>query len=296
MHAAKRSGTSVSALFDGLRRDVDHALGQILPSAEEEPREVHAAMRYAVLSGGHRWRPILLLQTGRMYGADLERLMSAAVGVEFGHCASIILDDMSCMDDAPMRRGKQACHAVYGDATTLLASLKLTMLALDHFASYGSDMGLDALARRTICEMIDGQNRDLRSDVSVAGNGAQQQELLRQIQGRKTGAMFRLAVLGGARIGEAPPGDLAILSRFADALALAYQAFDDVRDADGTAEGEGKSAHRDGNKVTAVSVFGLDGGRRRGVRLWRHACEELARLPGEVRPLQDTAGLICGVK
>ena len=285
---APTRGSSVPAL----RKLVNEALDRTLPSPEQEPRDVQAAMRHAVLGGGHRWRPILLLQSGAVYGCEHEKLMPAAVAVELLHGASVILDDLPCMDAASTRRGKPACHVAFGEAPTVLASHKLVMLALDLLEKYGPRVPLAAMARKAVCGMVAGQSADLRSS-PMARSCPDAVDLLVRNHVAKTGTLFRFAVRAGALLAEAPTNDLDALDAFACDVALAYQYLDDVSDADGTALEQGKPAGLDVGRLSAVSVYGLEGARNQARTLMERAVEHLESIRTPTRALREIAAIVC---
>jgi geranylgeranyl pyrophosphate synthase len=270
---------------------VNASLGGLLACSSRQPDRVFEATQYAVLGGGHRWRPVLLLQTGMIHGRQQSELVAAASAIEFLHCAGIILDDMPCMDNAPVRRGKPACHVVFGEATTVLASLHLTMLALSILDAYPAPLQLAAMARETVCQMITGEAADLHA-YNGTGSSAPAEQSLAETYAAKTGALFRLAVGVGACIGGASAEEREVLDAFAHDLGLAYQFLDDVSDADGTAEAHGKPAGQDRGKLSAVTIYGLQQARREAAARLKQACERLRGLP-RAEGLMSTAAMVC---
>ena len=262
-------------------------------SHDDEPaKAVHRAARYTVLAKAHRWRPILLMQTGLIYGQSIGQLQRAAVAVELLHGASIILDDMPCMDDAVERRGQPTCHKAHGEATASMASTYLTTLAFRLLDGYPRGSRIPELAASTIFEMIGGQEDDLRPATEIPERD--REELLVSKTARKTGSLFKLAVRTGAVLGKAPRKERLALTEFAHYLALSYQFLDDLSDADGTASAQGKPAHQDAaqGRMTAVTVYGPDETLRLARMFLDTALDKVAGIPDSAA-LHVVARMIC---
>ena len=247
------------------RRQVEDMLERLLPSERDELfAGVIDAMRYSLLGGGKRIRPILLLEFCRLCGGDPNKALPWACALEMIHSYSLIHDDLPCMDDDDMRRGRASCHKVYGEATALLAGDALLTLAFetccspDHAAAVGADRALRAaweLARAAgAYGMVGGQQIDLSSE----GRGISL-DVLQKMDECKTGALIRTAARMGCILGGGSGEQLRAADEYALSLGLAFQIVDDVLDVTGTPETLGKPVHSDleRDKATYVSLLGL---------------------------------------
>ena len=271
----------------------------LLPPASREPRRLHAAMRYAVLDGGKRIRPMLVYAAGEFAGAGAEALDRVALAVEFVHVYSLVHDDLPCMDDDVLRRGKPTVHVAYDEATAMLTGDALQAEAFAVLA----DAPLPAEARAGLMRelahalgtagMCGGQAIDLAAVGRSLGVGE-----LETMHRMKTGALLRASVLMGARAGTAEPAALAALERYAAAIGLAFQIVDDVLDVEASSEQLGKTAGKDRmqNKPTYVTVLGLAAAKAWAERLREAAHQALHALDPAVVPraqrLHELADLI----
>ena len=216
-----------------LRDLVERSLAELLPDAGAPPHRLHAAMRYAVLTPGKRIRPLIALLAASHLGCPVAAAMPAACALELVHAASLVLDDLPCMDDAATRRGQPSVHVRYGEAVAVLTGVALLNEA---FAVISRAEGLcDAvrtemagLLARTVGTngLVGGQERDLR------GSPEPSISLMTQLHHEKTGVLFVAAAEMGALAASAPPGQVNALRAFAMELGLAFQALDDLADAD----------------------------------------------------------------
>ena len=242
---------------------MERALSRLLPGIHVAPARLHEAMRYAVLGGGKRVRPLLCFAAGEVTGAVPERLEIAASAVELMHAYSLVHDDLPCMDDDVLRRGRPTVHVEYDEATALLVGDALHTLAFQLLAEQrlADDPGeqLDMVKLLAIAAgsrgMVGGQSIDLAS----TGRTLTLPEL-EFMHIHKTGALIRAAVLIGAACGTtlgAPAR--AGLDRYAKAVGLAFQVVDDVLDAEASTATLGKTAGKDSRqgKPTYVSVLGV---------------------------------------
>ena len=255
-------------------------LDRLLPRAETPPQRLHQAMRYAMLGGGKRVRPLLCHATGEMFDATPAALDAAACAVELIHGYSLVHDDLPCVDNDVLRRGKPTCHVAFGEATALLAGDALQSLAFHALC----DAGLQTAAMRLLADaagslgMAGGQGLDL--DAVGQSLSLQALETMHRL---KTGALIRAAVLLGAFCGKpgakADDEDIASLSRFAATIGLLFQVVDDILDAEASTATLGKTAGKDAkdNKPTYVSLLGLDAARTKAAELGRQAHAGLAR-------------------
>jgi geranylgeranyl pyrophosphate synthase len=236
------------------------ALDKLVPAEDVPPEAVHRAMRYTLLAPSKRVRGALALMAADVCGLE-DRALGVAAVAELIHAASLILDDLPCMDDAPMRRGQPSCHVLFGEATALLASFALLDLAYrslprayeDHLAArlvtlFSESVGTSGL--------IGGQADDL-----LATDQAVTFERLERIHRLKTGVLFSAAATGGALAAGATPPQVHALAAYAKNLGLAFQIVDDLLDVEGDPAETGKALRRDLKKTTFVSFSGVRGAR-----------------------------------
>ncbi len=289
--------------FDGwMRRRAlrcEAALERLLPPADTVPAVLHEAMRYAVLGGGKRVRPLLVYAAGEVAGAPDAALDAAALAVELIHAYSLVHDDLPCMDDDALRRGKPTVHVAYGEANAMLVGDALQALAFEALAGAAAagapaagvvSMTADLARAAGSLGMAGGQAIDL----AAVGRRLTRDEL-EGMHRRKTGAMLRVSVRLGALCGAGlPDGALDALMRYGDAMGLAFQVVDDVLDVEGDAATLGKTAGKDSanDKPTYVSLLGLEASKRLAASLLDEACTALAPLGPGARRLRELAQLI----
>ena len=231
------------------------ALERALPAASTAPATLHDAMRYAALGGGKRIRPLLCHAAGEMFGGAAERLDVPACAVELIHVYSLVHDDLPCMDDDDLRRGKPTCHVEYGEATALLVGDALQALAFQVLAEGGTAAMVTLLAQAAGSRgMAGGQAVDL----AAVGHLLSLEEL-EFMHIHKTGALIRAAVLLGARMAGADDDDERRLAHFAHRAGLLFQVVDDILDTEASTATLGKTAGKDAvqNKPTYVSLLGV---------------------------------------
>lgn len=275
---------------------IEAFLEQVLPAQRIVPGRLHSAMRYAVLGAGKRVRPLLAFAAGELTGADVERVTIAGAAVELIHAYSLVHDDLPCMDDDVLRRGKPTCHVEYDEPTALLVGDALQSLAFQLIGEYR--LADDANAQLEMVKLLanasgsrgmaGGQAIDLES----VGRQLSAPELeLMHIH--KTGALIRSAALLGARCGaELGSEPLAHLDTFAKLVGLAFQVVDDVLDAEAPTATLGKTAGKDAqqNKPTYVSALGVSESRRFAEELRHdalHALEGFGERALRLRQLAD---------
>jgi len=274
----------------------ERAAGAELPPVTVSPGRLHTAMRYAVLDGGKRIRPLLVYAAGELSGAAERPLDCVALAVEYVHAYSLVHDDLPCMDDDVLRRGKPTVHVAFDEATAMLAGDALQAEAF-------RVLGMAPVAAPVCVALI----RELAQAVSTAGMcGGQAIDLeavgqamtlrdLEQMHRMKTGALLRASVRMGAMAGTCTATAAATLDRYADAIGLAFQVVDDILDVSATSSQLGKTAGKDArqNKPTYVSVIGLDAARRWAEELRQEAHRALDELrPGGTNRLHELADLI----
>ncbi|MHB1232944.1 MAG: polyprenyl synthetase family protein [Burkholderiales bacterium] len=281
----------------GLQSRMETVLARILPAAEIMPQRLHAAMRYAALGGGKRVRPLLVFAAGEVAGAHAERLEIAAAAVELIHAYSLVHDDLPCMDDDVLRRGKPTVHVEFDEATALLAGDSLQSLAFQLLAHYplaqDAHKQLEMVTLLAVAAGSRGMAGGQAIDLDSVGRALTLPELeLMHIH--KTGALIRAAVMLGALCGELPEPEMAKLDRFAKCVGLAFQVVDDVLDAEASTATLGKTAGKDAaqNKPTYVSVLGVTEAKALADSLRQDALDALAGFGQAAQRLRDLADFI----
>jgi farnesyl diphosphate synthase len=276
---------------------IEGVLEAALPGTAIAPSRLHEAMRYAALGGGKRMRPLLAYAAGEAAGADLRRVDRVAAAVELIHAYSLVHDDMPCMDDDVLRRGKPTVHVQYDEPMALLVGDSLQSLAFEVLADgpiaddpqVAQDMVV-ALARAAGSRgMAGGQAVDLESLGKVLSVPE-----LEFMHGHKTGALIRAAVSLGALCGRLDHMALAGLSHYAKFVGLAFQVVDDILDATASTETLGKTAGKDArsHKPTFVSVLGIVDARSFADELLEDAITALEPLGEKGARLEELARFI----
>lgn len=268
-----------SSDLQALRDRVEARLLELAPPEDGDPRPLAQAIRYALTAPGKRTRPVTALLCALRFGGSAEDALDAACAFEMVHAASLIFDDLPCMDDAAMRRGRPTVHRRFGEDAAVLAGLALLS---DAFGLLARSAALpDPLARRLVRDLSDavglkgltaGQMRDLRDRQNVDVD-----QLLR-LNHEKTGVLFCAAAEAGAAVGGASPVEQAAVCDFARHVGAAYQIRDDLMDATADGLSIGKDVGQDGSKPTFVSLLGLSGARRRLEQEHASAQAALARI------------------
>jgi farnesyl diphosphate synthase len=267
------------------RSRIEDALAARLPSSSDLSPELVSAMRYAVLSGGKRLRPLLVCATAESLTGDPEVARAAiepACAIELVHAYSLIHDDLPAMDDDNLRHGKPTCHVAFGEATAILAGDALQALAFETLLGAGA---LPADTRLRMAQtlaascgwkgMVGGQAQDVAATGAPLGL-----EQLERMHGAKSGALLAAAVQLGALAAGADADRLASLARFGSDIGLAFQIVDDVLDATGSTQTLGKTAGSDARagKSTYPALLGIDASRDRAGALLAAAHQALAQL------------------
>jgi farnesyl diphosphate synthase len=285
------------AWMKAVQAGAEAALERFLPAASQVPARLHEAMRYTVLGGGKRVRPLLVHASGALFGAEPEALARSASAVEMIHAYSLVHDDMPCMDDDELRRGKPTVHVAYDEATALLVGDALQAQAFEVLAGTATvpPARLVTMVRLLAgaagsAGMCGGQAIDLDSvGISLT---LDQLERMHQL---KTGAMLRVSVLLGALAGrDLAPHEQEALAAYSRAIGLAFQVVDDVLDATQDSATLGKTAGKDAadNKPTYVSILGLEPSRALAEALRCEAHEALAPFGEQALRLREIADLI----
>jgi geranylgeranyl pyrophosphate synthase len=260
----------------------DAALARILPGEDQSPQELHRAMRYAVLGGGKRLRPVLVYSSGSALGAALDALDASACAVEIIHAYSLVHDDLPAMDDDALRRGRPTCHVAFGEAMAILAGDALQALAFEVLAAdktLRGDPGTHVEMLRTLAAacgshgMAGGQALDL----NAVGRHLAAEELER-MHVHKTGALIRASVrLGALAAGCHDAALLAALDRYGHCVGLAFQIRDDIIDVEGDSATLGKTAGKDAAnaKPTYPAILGMPASRAKLDELTQAAIDAL---------------------
>ncbi|MEO8992848.1 MAG: polyprenyl synthetase family protein [Nitrosospira sp.] len=260
---------------------IENSLQSLLPAANVAPERLHEAMRYTVLGGGKRVRPLLAFAAGELNKADEERVTIAAAAVELIHAYSLVHDDLPSMDNDVLRRGKPTCHIEYDEATALLAGDSLQSLAFQLLGEYcladTPQMQLEMVKHLAQAAGSRGMAGGQAVDLASVGKTLSLPEL-EFMHIHKTGALIRAAVMLGAGCGNTlNESQLTSLDHFAKCIGLAFQVVDDVLDAEATTATLGKTAGKDAenNKPTYVSILGSSRARELAEELRRDAYQSL---------------------
>jgi geranylgeranyl diphosphate synthase type II len=274
------------------RAEVEAAIAAILPQPPEAPEIVDSAMRYSLLAGGKRLRPILCLASADAVGGVRSMAMPAACAIELIHTYSLIHDDLPAMDDDTMRRGRPTLHVVAGEGMAILAGDALLteafhLLAREPASQDGTVASrklrvIETIARAAgVVGMVGGQAIDL---ASVTPDKAGQRpsldaDALRSMHARKTGALIRASAASGAIMGGGTASQIEAIDRAAAEFGLAFQIVDDILDVEGVAATLGKTAGKDAaaGKPTYPALYGLDTSRRMANECLDRAAEALRR-------------------
>lgn len=296
--------TDLTPALQGLAQRADRILAGLLPDATQPPEDLHQAMRYAVLGGGKRMRPLLVYAAGEAFSAPLTRLDGAAAAVEIIHAYSLVHDDLPAMDDDALRRGRPTCHILFGEAMAVLAGDALQALAFDVLANHqamdtkGQD--LDATTRLQMLRVLShacgshGMAGGQAFDLSAVGRALSAHELER-MHVHKTGALIRASVrLGALAAGCADADVLDALERYAHCIGLAFQIRDDILDVEGATAQLGKTAGKDAanDKPTYPAILGLQRSREQLVELTDEALDAIRVLGRDAHALQDLARFV----
>ncbi len=278
----------VNAYLADLRHEVEAALARLLPPADERPARLHAAMRYSLLAGGKRLRPVLCLASAEAVGGTRAAALLPAIALECLHTYTLIHDDLPAMDDDDLRRGQPTCHKKFDEATAILAGDALLTFAFELLAraTPAAQLAQELAQAAGSRGVVGGQAEDL-----AAEGRAPDAQWLDYIHTHKTGALIRAACRMGALAGGANAAQLAALTSYAGEIGLAFQVADDVLNVTSTPEQLGKATGSDAarKKLTYVALFGLDEARARARTLADEAIAALAPLGARAEPLAALA-------
>jgi geranylgeranyl diphosphate synthase, type II len=279
----------VTAYPDDLRELVEDYLGELRFSDRAATAGLGEAMRYSLLAGGKRIRPVLCLATSRSAGMDPAQVLPAAAAIELIHTYSLIHDDLPAMDDDELRRGRPTSHVAYGEDVAILAGDGLFAEAIGHFCERqgGEPERVLAALRELVGAtgvggMVGGQYRDVTAGAELDADG------LRELHGLKTGRLIAASVLVPLALAGLDEARMGPYRRFAEELGVLFQIVDDILDVTGSDEELGKpqgSDERHG-KLTYVSLFGLDRARELAAESHANARAALADVDAETTDLE----------
>jgi len=259
-----------------------------IPSSSNSNIELKNIMKYSVLAGGKRFRPILTYTVASLYDSEIEKADSSASAIELIHIYSLIHDDLPAMDDDDIRHNQPANHKVFGEAQAILAgdglqALAFSLISNDPLINADTKIKLLELMAKSSYSMAEGQSIDL----SVVSKKVDL-NILNKMHQKKTGALLNCSIKFGALLNHASENDLSILESFASHLGLAYQIQDDVLDVTTSDELLGKRQNSDAvkNKPSYPSIIGLDESIKTFENLYQSALDELTQLSVESKPLR----------
>jgi len=280
---------------------IDDALNALAAESDSPQKTVYDAMRYSLLAGGKRLRPVLMLAVCEMLGGKQEDVVPYACAIEMIHTYSLIHDDLPAIDNDDYRRGRLTNHKVYGEAIAILAGDGLLNLAfetmLTHAEHHGSDLKRHVQAMKVIANasgvsgMIGGQVVDIEAEGRDISS-----ELLEYLHRHKTGALIKAPVIAAAILCGADEACIKSLESYAEKIGLAFQIKDDILDVEGSFESLGKSVRKDmqQEKSTFVKLYGLDGAKNKLYSITEEAVNQLAAFGEKAGFLSELAFFIAG--
>jgi len=275
---------------------VETTLARVLPPQSEAPSKLHEAMRYAVLGGGKRVRPLLVYAAGALGEPPASRLAHAAAAVELIHAYSLVHDDLPAMDNDVLRRGKPTVHVQFGEATGLLVGDALQSLAFEALAESGAPGHLSVAMLAILARASGSRGMAGGQAIDLASVGVQlSRDQLEQMHRAKTGALLGASVTLGALCAEVSDAQaVSALDGYSSAIGLAFQVVDDILDVEVDSAALGKTAGKDAaqNKPTYVSILGLNEAREFAEDLRQRAIAALAPFGARATRLQQLADFI----
>jgi len=277
--------------------EVERVVDALIPTSDLPEARLFASMRYAVLGGGKRLRPFLVLSAGALFDVPRERALRAGAAIEMIHSYSLVHDDLPAMDDSDLRRGRPTTHIQYDEATAILAGDALLTQAFEVLADPATHPDPEVRCRLTTAlaraagplGMVGGQQLDL-----IAETTRFDLDTTSRLQRMKTGDMIAVSVEAGALLGGASDEETAVLRAYAHDIGLAFQIVDDLLDVEGDEAEMGKSLRRDeaAGKATFVSLLGIEGARSRAEELRKRAVDRLDRFGDRAEALRAVADFI----
>ena len=286
--------TSLKPALDAIGTAMDQRFDRLLPVPADGRGRLFAGMRHAVIGGGKRMRPLLVVAACDLFHVDRERALRVALAIECVHCYSLIHDDLPCMDDDDLRRGKPTVHKAFDEATAVLAGDSLHALAFEILAdpaTHGdpaarAELVLELARASGPSGMAGGQMMDIAATETNFDLGA-----TTRLQQLKTGALIGFCLEAGAIMGRIPDERRTPLRGYARDLGLAFQIADDLLDVEGSADKTGKAVGKDAaaGKATFVSLLGVDRARTQAAMLIDQAIDHLHSFGSEADLLRAIA-------
>ena len=282
--------------FEADHAAIEAALERILPGEDTQPPSIHRAMRYSVFAGGKRIRPVLCLESARMFTPSLDAAIQAGCALEFIHTYSLIHDDLPALDNDDLRRGKPTNHKVFGEAIAILAGDALLTLAFETLSEAPLEaerrvrvIAEIAAAAGTVNGMVGGQVADVEAEGKPVSAGG-----LEYIHRSKTAALIRASIVAGAIAGGAADADVERLRRFGDNIGWAFQVVDDLLDVEESSAALGKTAGKDQaqQKATYPALYGIEKSRAIAAELEAKALTELDCYGAKASRLRQLAGFL----
>lgn len=293
---------SLAAAMRDVAAGVEAELDRLLPQPDGPTARLGEAMRYATLGGGKRLRALLAVAGGDLFGASRQGSLRVAAAIEMLHAYSLIHDDLPCMDDDDLRRGKPTLHRAFDEAAAVLAGDGLQAQAFEILADPATHEEADVRAELTLGlaraagprGMVGGQAIDLAAETRTAAGRPLDYAEIAYLQALKTGALIAFAAESGAILGRASMADRAVLRDYAADLGLAFQIADDILDHEGSAAELGKAVGKDAGagKATFVGLLGLEGAKAKARTLTNSARDRLARFGAAAAVLQELAEFV----
>ena len=278
---------NISAYLTKMQTVVDQLLERQLPDKKTRPKILHEAMHYCVFNGGKRIRPILCIATAELFQIPLDEIAKPATALELFHCSTLIHDDLPCMDDDDLRRGKPTCHIKFGEANAVLTGDALMIQAFQVLAETNHpQLSLELAKAAGSKGVIAGQVEDL-----AAENTKPSADLIEFIHLNKTAILIQAAIRMGAILGNATPPELNCLSQFGEKIGLAFQIEDDILDETSSDEILGKPVGSDlqQNKLTYPAVHGMQFAQNKVHELTTAAIQDLQSINRDTSTLSALA-------
>lgn len=287
------TNSDIQQLAQDFRASVNQRLGELIGSTGSD--QLTEALRYSLLAPGKRLRPLICMMSCHCLGGDLENALDPACAIEMIHTASLIVDDLPCMDDATMRRCMPASHCRFGEATSILTALQLLSLG---YRVMSESPGVDAERRNRLVQilaravglngMIGGQELDLEA-LNTSNDDEVDADRVSRIHELKTSSLFIAAAESGATVAGLEGNQMTPIRQFAARLGLAYQTLDDLLDVQGSPEATGKDVGKDADKPTLVSALGEDSAEDYARNMISAAMSALQPLGQDMEPLENLA-------
>jgi farnesyl diphosphate synthase len=295
--AGQTEMTTLEAAIEQVAAEIDAEFDRLLPVPDDARAPLFEAMRYAAIGGGKRLRPLLLIATAGIFHVDRDTAIRVAAAIEAIHVYSLVHDDLPCMDDDDMRRGKPTTHKAFGDATAVLAGDSLHALAFEILASPGTHsdpfVRSELIATLAVASgpdgMAGGQMMDLEAEKATFDLPT-----ITRLQALKTGALIAASVEMGAILGHVPIEGRTHLRGYARDVGLAFQIVDDIMDVEGDEALAGKALNKDAQagKETFVSLMGLDRAKQQAAMLVDQSLSHLAGYGTEADLLRAIARFV----